>query len=137
MTIQDVVKVQLGMIAWREAVRFGGVNNMIAVALVVRNRVNAGWHGADWLAVIANHDKYAATSCPEGKPFPDFNSVDVRDLFAHIDEIYSGTFQDTMTDEALYYCETNRVESSWFLESISRNSEHPIVATVGPVTFFK
>lgn len=146
MTVQDVIRVELAMLAWREARHYGGINNMLAVAFVVKNRVDAGWLGGDWMQIIANHEQWSArlVTAPalQGEtqmaPVPDFHDPDVRDLIVEVDGIFDGTAEDTFTDGALYYCELDRVERPWFLQNVVRRPDaHARVATVGPVSFFR
>jgi hypothetical protein len=143
MTPQDVIRVELAMLAWREAFRHGGVKNMLAVAFVVRNRVNAGWLAGDWMKVIAHHDDYSSAKMVHPEHYtdmevPDFHHRAVRDLLVEVDFIFDGTRDDDLTEGSLYYCELFNIQNPWFTENITRKPEdHPRVATIGPVSFFR
>lgn len=140
MTVQDFIKGQLAWLAWMEAHHLGGVQNMIAVAFVVKNRVRAGWHGGDWAAVMNAHYQYSANpqvALIELHSLPDCRDRDFIALLQNIDGILSGSLQDTYTAGGLYYCELNNVTRDWFKENVLAHPEqHPRVATVATVTFF-
>jgi len=147
MTPQDVIRVELAMLAWREGFRHGGIKNMLAVAFVVRNRVNAGWLAGDWLKIISSHDEYSSMVMMHPEHYrteanigniPNFHHRTVRDLLVEVDFIFDGTKNDDLTEGALYYGELNSIQNPWFLENIARKPEdHPRVATIGPVSFFR
>lgn len=152
MTVQDYIKSQLAMLAWWEGHRRGGVNNMLAVAFVVRNRVRSGWLGGDWMKLIANHFRWSAGDFVPNMSVldalddaevevPDFHDAALRRMLEEIDGIFDGSTPDNMTEGALYYAELNRVDpefnDNWFKLNILDNlSEHKRVATVGVVSFF-
>lgn len=109
---------------------------MLAVLFVIRNRYRAGWQGGNWLALVQNADSISACIYPPSKP--DLSNLDFRKALATVDDIYSGFAADLLTEGALYYGELNKIENPWFLEKICRDLEnHPMVATVGNVSFFK
>lgn len=148
MTIQDGIKWELFMLSWREGARHGGLANMLAVAFVVRNRVKAGWHGGDWLAVIADHaihrgeqatgNRQQATAEKTQKNYPDFHDEVIRDLLGWMDAVFDGAREDLWTEGALYYSQLELPQRKWFVDNIVRKpEEHPRVATVGPVSLFR
>lgn len=108
---------------------------MLAVMLVVRNRVHAGWMGGDWLQVLSAHQLYSANACMDLTGYPDLRKM--RDILTAVDEVYDGFAQD-FTEGALYYAELDNVDSEWFAETILKQQvDHPRVAKVGPIDFFK
>lgn len=135
MTAETYIKAHLAALAHREAGHCGGVNNMLAVAFVVRNRQRAGWRGGNWMELIASHDEYSAWLHPATTP--DLRELNFRILLQQIDDVFSGLAGDKMTEGALYYCELNRVERAWFKENVLHDAtSHPRVAQVGNVSFF-
>lgn len=136
MTAENFIKAQLAAFVHREAAFHGGIDNMLAVAFVIRNRVRAGWMGGSWMGVIQSAETYSATIyTPTALDLREFH---FRLLMQQIDDIYSGLMPDRMTDGALFYAELNRVEREWFKQNILAHlDEHPRVATVGNVSFFK
>lgn len=136
MTPELFIKAQLASMAHREAYHLGGINNMLAVAFVLRNRQRASWHGGNWMSVIQLADSHSAVINPQ-------TAIDLRDsnfktFLQQIDDVYSGLAPDRMTEGALFYCELHRVESGWFRDNIVRDPEnHPRCANVGQMTFFK
>ena len=137
MNAETYIKARLADHAIKEGSRHGGVNNMVAIAFLMKNRVDAGWYGGDWLAVLDQAPLRAGTIYP---PFHQVNLRDpnVRALLHRIDDIYDGSEIDEMTSEALYYCELRRVGEGWFKDNILSDREaHPQVAQVGPVSFLR
>lgn len=139
MTNEQFIKAQYALLAWREGHRYGGLDNMLAVAYVVRNRVKAGWHGGDWLEVMSNHQNFAAEENPQfAQALPDVRETNCRFLLQRIDDIFNGMAVDKMTDEALYYAELHSITRPWFtINILKKREEHPLVAQVGPVAFFR
>lgn len=164
MTAEDFIKGQLVLFAWREGHSYGGVDNMLAVLFVLRNRQRAGWHGGDWLKIVERHDDAAAYGPLElartqvagarlsgstvmmetierlARPqFPDLRIYEMQQkLLPRVDDIFSGMAPDVYTeDKALYYAELNGPLRERFKSEVcSRPVEHPRVAQVGPVFFF-
>lgn len=139
MTSENFIKAQLALLAWREGHRHGGLDNMMAVAFVVRNRVKAGWHGGDWLEVMSNHYTFAAEEQPESvTALPDVRDAHFRVILQKIDDLFSGMALDKMTEGALYYAELHNVTREWFTINILKKlEEHPRVARIGQVDLFQ
>ena len=130
------IKGQLAAYAIQQGARHGGVNNMAAVAMVMRNRAQAGWFGEDWMQIL----EHAALR--EGTHYPsvsvNLHDPSVRQFLQRIDDIFDGSEDVDLTDSALFYCELHRIDSGWFKQDVLKNrEEHPMAATVGPVTFFR
>lgn len=148
MTPENFIKAKLADYAWAEAFDQGGVNGMLAVACVLRNRQRKGWWGGDWMAVI-NNAKDAApyeSTWPE----PDLSRGDFRTVLQEIDDIYLGMYRDDLTgrderdpkrkDGGLYYMNITaegRTPRRWFEEKILADSKnHPRIAQVGMLYIF-
>jgi hypothetical protein len=136
MTPDNYIKARLATFAHDEAQHHGGIDCMLAVAFVVRNRVRAGWRGGNWMEVIESHDEVAATIYQHSAP--DLRNINFRLLLAQVDDIYSGLAPDRYTEGALYYCELNHVERQWFKDNVLKDLQtHERCATVGNISFFK
>lgn len=136
MTNESFIKAQLAALAHREAAHLGGIDNMLAVAFVIRNRQRAGWRGGNWLELIQHAHEAAGTIYPPS--VPDLRDIHFKLVLQQVDDIYSGLAVDKYTEGALYYAELNRIDNAEFLEQIVRDAEHhPRVATVASVSFFK
>ena len=137
MTSDNFLKAELALFAWQNAHEYGGIDNMLALACVLRNRVKQGWMGGDWSQVIAEAPGKAGDNTIKGG-YPDVRDVNVRLLLQRIDGIFNDSEPDRYTDGALYYAELDKVTNPWFRENITQKLQnHAIVAKVGPVTFFK
>ena len=156
MLAADYIKAQLATTAWRDG-GHEGINGASAVALVIRNRVRAGWFNGDWLAVLSHHQDYAAVHNPYSHELPDPRNYGFGRLLQEIDGIFSGTREDDILTPnqtlmgpvvtfdnqparpvALYYGQLDDPNlREWFLESISRNTDsHRLIASVGSLSFF-
>lgn len=108
---------------------------MIAVAHVMRNRVESGWYGGDWMAVLDSAEECLGTVY-EAQPQTKLKDTNVRVFLQRIDDVFSGAEEDN-TEGAVYYCELHSVQRDWFKENVLRQREsHPMVAQIGQVAFF-
>lgn len=142
MLAENYIKAMLANYAYKEGARYGGIDNMLAVCHVIRNRMDNGWYGGDWLAALDNAPEVAANEPGEDEemPTPPINLRDVatRRFLDKVDYVFDGSAPDLMTDGALYYGDLKRPRRLWFVQNITANlDEHPHVATVGPVWFFR
>lgn len=135
MNLDTYVKAQMARFAIEEGAQHGGVNNMLAVAQVLRNRVFAGW--GDWLEVVERAPEKRAAVLEAEKP--NLRTGNVRVLLNRIEEIYSRADLSDMTGGALFYWEPGKGETAkWFQEEVlARAEDHPRVAHIGLVWFFK
>jgi hypothetical protein len=121
--------------AIEEAQRHGGINNMLAVLHVLRNRVMAGW--GDWAEVTTSAGDKRGTIYPPGEA-PNLKANNVRIVLNRVDEIYSRTDLVDLTGNALFYMDQNLPVVDWFKrEVLDRPEDHPRCCHIGPVWFFK
>jgi hypothetical protein len=137
MTTEQYIKARLATWAMKEAAPWGGdnLNCMLGMAFVIRNRVRAGWHGGDWLAVIEHSDDAAARIAP---PYsPNLRVLTVKQFLQQVDDIYSGELRDDISQGGVYYAELDNIEQEWFLEKICRDSaHHPRVGQIAQMVLF-
>jgi hypothetical protein len=137
--LDTYVRAQMARFAIEEGARHGGVNNMLAVVHVLRNRVFAGW--GDWLEVLETApEKRAIIYPPLAVParLSHMRSGNVRSLLNRIDEVYSRADLTDLSGGALFYFEPGFEMAKWFLsEVIERPEDHPRTAHIGPVWFYK
>jgi len=144
MLASDVICVYLANLMWNEP-KDDGVSGRTACGLVVRNRVLAGWDGADWIASIRNFDKYSANP-PEsprvwvlGDPIRDDQ---FRRCLAIATNIHAGLERD-ITYGALRYCRLDQCSED-FANKIVRPTNpmtglqlYQRVAQIGKQSFFR
>lgn len=134
MTIDTYIRAQLAQFAITEGERHGGLNNMLAIAHVLRNRVFAGW--GDWVEVVQRAGEKRVTVYPEY--MPNLRSGNVRVLLNKIDDVYTRADATDLTGGALFYFEPGYPVPDWFCkEVINKSEDHPRCAHIGPVWFFK
>lgn len=134
MTLDGFIRAEMVRFAVEEGQRHGGVNNMLAVCHVLRNRVFAGW--GDWLEVVTTAGRKRANA-PDDRQ-ADFRAMDVRTVLNRVDEIYTRVDTSDLVGGALWYVDQNAPVMDWFeREILGRPDEHARVAHVGPVWFFK
>jgi len=124
--------------AIEEGGRHGGVTNMLAIAMVLRNRVFAGW--GDWVEVIARAPEKRGTVYKDGEQIATrmLRSTAARTLLNRIDEVYARPDLEDLTGGALFYVHPGENVSDWFKrEIIDRPDDHERTAHIGPVWFFK
>lgn len=134
MTVDTYIRAEMARFAIEEGERHGGIQNMLAIAHVLRNRVFAGW--GDWAEVVLRAPEKRATVYPAR--IPNIQSANIRALLNRIDDVYTrGDLQDP-TGGALFYCEPNLPLAEWFQrEVLGRPDDHRRCAHIGPVWFFK
>lgn len=138
MNLDTYVRAQMARFAIEEGARHGGVNNMLAVVHVLRNRVFAG--AGDWVEVIERAPERRAVMYPplDSKARSALmRSGNVRTLLNRIDEIYTKQDISDLTGGALWYFEPGFELAEWFKrEVIERPEDHARTAHIGPVWFF-
>ena len=142
MTYESYVKARLMDLVIAEAFASGGVEPMLAVAQVIKNRVDAGWQGGDWLRVIETAPEHRGTVQPMHTHRCDPRDGNFRELMRRIDDVYYGVADDDNVNndsgKSLYYAELHNINRDWFTEHILSDLEsHPRLATVGQLNFLR
>ena len=141
MTYESYIKARLMDFVIVEAYLSGGVEPMLAVAQALKNRVDAGWNGGDWIRVIESAPDYRGTVQPDVHTHIDPRDGNFRELMRRIDDVYHGTADDTNINldgsKSLFYAELHNLNRDWFSDRIlSDPQSHPRIAHVGQLTFF-
>ena len=133
MNLDVYTRAMMARFAVEEGQRHGGVNNMLAVLHVLRNRVMAGW--GDWQEVVETAEARRATVYPPGKV--NVRTNDVRVVLNRVDEIYTKTDMSDLTGGALFYVDPTFPIAEWFTrEVMNRHEDHKRTAHIGPVWFY-
>lgn len=150
MTAEQMIQAKLVIFAYEEAGWTGSLQCMLAVACVLKNRVDAGW--GEWMDVLEDTgrvdaiDKFDASEYDRRPPKMDLADDNLRDLMAEVDDIYHGIFVDELTKQenpmggeatCLYYCFVERPIRDWFAKHIIQSPEHPRVAQVGQMMLYE
>ena len=138
MNLDTYVRAQMARFAIEEGARHGGVNNMLAVVHVLRNRVFAG--AGDWVEVIERAPERRAIIYPAldaAARSQLMRTGNVRTLLNRIDEIYTKQDISDLTGGAQWYFEPGQKVADWFdREVLQRPEDHPRTAHIGPVWFY-
>ena len=138
MTGLEFEKSVVALAAWRE-MRGEGINAMLAVVFVLRNRAKAGWNGGSIYQNAIKLNQVSSMSVLGDKntiKYPDIRDPDFQTLLHKIDAIYEDV-PDMITSGAKYYAVLTDATSGWFFENIvNKPLEHPRVAQIGKTTFF-
>jgi hypothetical protein len=133
MTLETYIRAQLVKFAMEEGQRHGGVNNVLAILHVLRNRVFAGW--GDWQEVLDTAASKRGTIYE--KTALNMRGNDARIVLNRIDEIYTRTDTSDFTGGALFYFDQGYPIEDWFKVGIlERPEDHKRVAHIGPVWFY-
>jgi hypothetical protein len=155
-TLNDVQKAELALFAARAAGERPSLEQMKAIAYVIRNRVKAGWHDGQWLTVIERAPE-AAGNLEGARVVLDPNNRALQRLIADVDDIYyrvgardqgTGNSAQRFAAEAedmadvlgrtLYWCFIDQPMSPWFKENVlDRPEEHVMRAQMGTMMFFE
>lgn len=137
MTIEAYIRAMLARTAVEHGARYGGVNNMLAVAMTLRNRVFAGW--GTWIDVIEGVAKRPTNlNMPLEDAAAVIKSGNGRVLLNQIDQIYSRPDIQDLTDGALFWVNPSFEIAPWFkAEVMDRHQDHKRVAHIGPVWFYQ
>jgi hypothetical protein len=151
---ETFVKGQLAALTYREAFAAGGVSPMLAVACIIRNRVEKGWHGGDWMENVNHANRYAPFEPLPLIEDPEHGWIDPDSIFdlsngvfrrvlQDVDDIYTGQFEDHLfSSNGLYYLDTGLLQSGrvirgWFERKILGEPKiHPRLAQVGNLVIF-
>lgn len=134
MNLDTFTRAKIAEFAIEEGARYGGVNNMLGVAQVLRNRVFAGW--GDWLEVAQTAPAKRAVIYPPD--IPNIRTGNVRVFLNRLDELYTSEISEDLTGGALFYLDPAYPIVPWFkTEVLDKPDDHPRTAHIGPVWFFK
>jgi hypothetical protein len=129
----DYVKTHLVTVGYNFGKEYGGHLAACMVMNTIANRVRLGW--GSWLEVIDNIPKYAAVDeIPTG--LPSIWDANFIRLLTEVEGIYEGSMKD-YSSGALYWCDNRRVTREWFLEKIIRSGDHPVVANMNSLSFYR
>jgi hypothetical protein len=136
---EDFEKAIVALACWRE-MRSEGVNGMLAVALVLRNRAKKGWyHGSLYENAIALNQLSSMSVRGDVNTvhFPDTREPQFQTLLQLLSEVFDDSRVDNLTNGALYFAVVNNSNSVWFRNNILDHPDiHPRVAQLGQTTFF-
>lgn len=133
MNLETYTRAMMVRFAVEEAQRHGGVNNMLAILHVLRNRVLAGW--GNWQEVIDRAPYNRGTLYPTTQI--NMSTNDVRTVLNRVDDIYTRADTHDLTGGALWYIDSNFPVDEWFTrEILNHPDDHKRSAHIGPVWFF-
>ena len=141
---QDFLNSLAALLAWREE-NINGVNGMLGVLFVLRNRLKAGWSGGDIQAIMEGHNQFSSMSIlGDGQTvhYPDVRNPDFQKILQYVDAVFdlNNPMPDTLTNGALYYSDLNSSgfqKGGWFDRVILSNpTRFPRTATIGSTTYF-
>lgn len=128
----------VALACWRE-MRGEGVNAMLAVAFVLRNRAKSGWHNGSIYQNAIKLNQISSMSVLGDRntiKYPDVRDPDFQTLLHKLDAIYDDA-PDMITSGARYYAVLTDATSGWFFENIVADTvNHPRVAVIGKTTLF-
>lgn len=134
MNLDTYSRAQVARFCIEVAAHYGGVNDMLCIAFVLRNRVAAGW--GNWLDVLADAPAKSG-SAPPGQA-PDIRTSNVRSFLQKVEAVISGEDQEDMTNGALFYTDMNQPQREWFQANILDNQQdHRRCAQAPPLLFFQ
>ena len=142
MDVHNYVLSLAALTAWREE-RGGGLNSMLAVMFVIKNRANANWQGGDIYKIITaknQFDSIVMKGDPNTVEYPDPRDPVFQKVCQYADGIFDGTTADNLTMGSLYYSDLGSPgynKEGWFELNIVRSPNHPRLATIGTTSFFK
>ena len=140
MNLATFERAAVAQFAYRRARHTGSLDCMKALCYIVRNRTMAGWGDGTWLSILKVHSEI------EGNVTPTTTELEVQDrllqmIIRDIDDIYLGLSEDDtkrVVQDALYFHFIDHPATPWFVEKIVREpKEHPRIAQVGPIAFFR
>ena len=145
MQSDEFIKSTAALLAWREE-NSNGLNGMLAVILLLRNRVRAGKAKGfpdSWMGNITQKNAFSSmTVIGDGQTvkYPDPRDPVFVRLLQEVDGIYDNTTADNLTHGALYYADLSSPAykpGNWFDRNIVQNpARFPRVTTVGTTTYF-
>ena len=162
MTPEAYVRARIAEHAWTTAPADDRSYNVLkCIACITRNRVKAGWHGGDWLAVMDHEALYSyqslefqgaarlSANLPELHRreaamglSPDLGDRTFQKFLLDVDRIYDGQLEPDPSNGGLWWAQPNNITREWFLENITRKRNeknepaHPPIANVGTIMVY-
>jgi len=129
---EDLTKGEVALVAWRHGKDYGGHLASLMVAHCLRNRFVAGW--GTWFRIIETIPQHSAIlEQPSG--WPDQWDRNFLKVLVDMDAIFDGTAKD-LSNKAVYWADTAKIDNPRFLEKVARNPEHHRVADMGSLQFW-
>lgn len=119
--------------AWRQGKDHGGILAAEMIMHVMSNRVKAGW--GNWMDVLSSAPSRSATM-EQPTDIPHIWSPEFTRLLHSVEGAFDGSSKD-LSNGAMYFCDSNKVDNPWFKEKILGNlSVHRKVADMNSLMFF-
>jgi hypothetical protein len=128
--------------AFREE-RSNGLNGVLAVMFVIKNRANANWNNGDVYRIITaknQFDSIVRIGDSQTVFYPDPTDPVFIKACQYADGILDGTTADNLTSGAKYYADMNSpgyTKDGWFAKNIVESPDHPRTTTIGSTSYFK
>lgn len=142
MEVNNYVLSLAALTGWREE-RSNGLNGILAVMFVIKNRAKAGWNeGNPWKVITAKNqfDSIIRLADPETIRYPDPTDPLFVKACQYADGIFDGTTVDNLTQGSLYYADTSSEgydKNGWFQRNIVESPLHPRLAQIGTTQYFR
>ena len=141
---QDFLSALAALLSWREE-RSNGINGMLGVLFVLRNRLKTGWSGGDLSKIMETHGQFSSMTIlgdSQTVAYPDPREPNFQKILQYVDSVFDADnpMADTLTNGALYYCDPGPgiTPGGWFERVIiGQPTVHPRVATIGSTLYFK
>jgi hypothetical protein len=131
---EDYVKAQMIEAAWKYAQHLGGVNGMLGVLHVIKNRYDAGW--GSYGHILDTMEKWEAAPAAT-KTHPEQWERRFVSLLGIVDSVCDGTHRPDVSNGAVYFGDTTNITNEWFLEHVARNPERMLCANTSSWTYWK
>ena len=139
--IEDVQQAKIIELGWRYGQSYGGgyISGQMVMS-VFMNRVKCGW--GNHLNVMTNILPFAAEMELPPLVYPSAWDGNFVKLLHVVSGVFDGSIPD-MSKGALYFCDLNKIERTWFKEKIVDSTkddgqrQHPIVACMNSLSFFR
>lgn len=128
-------------LAWREE-RSNGLNGMMGVLFVLRNRVKKEFFGGSLYKNIIQHGQFSSMTIvgdSQTVAYPDPADPTFQKLMSMAPSILSGANEGDITAGALYYADLGSpayVKGGWFDKTIVNSSQHERTAAIGSTLYF-
>lgn len=127
------VKMQIVEAGWKYASHFGGAEHCLGVMHVIKNRQKSGW--GSYLHILDTMGKWEGSPAPT-PTHPDLWNRNFLRLLNEVDSIMDDTRRDP-TGGGLYFADTTKITSDWFLQHVARNPEKVRCGDINSWTYWK